>query len=138
MARKSFGVLGVVGEDVRGKLDFAASLADPLAHLQRHGMRQCLGLFVHQNGCPGHDHRALGIGLSPPRLEALSCGSQLFFELLVGELVELLEELAGGGIEALIGHEILFRCFRRFSRYVRQASMITLSALVLAALPNVS
>ena len=68
--QEALGVLGVVGEDLRAELHFAARLADPLAHLQRHGVREFVGLVVHERGGLGDDDRPLGIALVPPGLEA--------------------------------------------------------------------
>ena len=62
---------------------------------------------MHQCGRFGDDDRPLGIALEFPGLEAFFGRGQLFFELLVGQFIELLEELAGGGIEALVGHGLV-------------------------------
>jgi hypothetical protein len=74
---------------------------------------------VHERGGLGDDHRPFGIALRLPGLEAFLGGRQLVFKLLVREFFELLEKLAGRGIEALIGHDlILFQCHRKAFRMI--------------------
>ena len=51
---------------------------------------------MHDRRGLGDDDRALGVGLVPPGLEAGRGGGDLGLELLVGELVELLQQLAVG------------------------------------------
>ena len=70
----------------RAELDLAARLADALAHLQRHRVREFVGLCVHERRRLGDDDRPLGIALVPPGLEAGRGGRELGFELLVGQL----------------------------------------------------
>ena len=106
--KEALGILGVVGEDRRTELDFPSRFVNALAHFQRHGMRQFFGPVVHESGSFGDNDRPLGIALALPGLEAFGSGRELLFELLVGELVELLEQRASGGIEALIGHDVVF------------------------------
>ena len=102
--KKALGILRVVGEDSDAELDLAARLVDSLAHFERHRASKFVGLRM-QNLCRlGHDDRALGIGLVPPSLEAGRRGRKLGLELLVGQFIELFQELAVGGIDALVGH----------------------------------
>ena len=123
------------------ELDLAAGLSDALAHLQRHGVGEGVGLLMQQLGCLGDDHRPLGVGLVPPGLEADLGGRQLGLELRGADVVEALDQLAVKGTKALVGHWISL-CDHSAPRKTwsgrRQASRITFSALVLAALPKVS
>ena len=70
-------------------------------------VRELIDPLVHERGRLGDDDRALGIALVFPGLEAFLGCRQLLLELLVGQFVEVLEELAGGGVEALIGHDLV-------------------------------
>jgi hypothetical protein len=105
--QEALGVLGVVGEDVRAELHLAAGLADPLAHFERHRVRELVGLRMHDRRGLGHDDRALGIGLVPPGLEAGRGGARSWSRAPCPSALELLQELAVGGIEALVGHGFL-------------------------------
>ena len=102
---ETFGVLGIIAEYVGAEFNFAARLVDPLSHLERHGMRKRLRLLMQQRRCFRDDDRAFGVGLLPPRLEASGRRRKLCFEFGVAQLVELLQKLAGCGIETLIGHD---------------------------------
>ena len=54
-------------------------------------------------------HRALGIRLEPPDLETGRGSFKCRFELFVADLLELLLDFAGGGIDALIAHKRDYR-----------------------------
>ena len=45
--QEAFGVFGVIGENIRAELDLSESLADALAHLECHRMRELGGLGMH-------------------------------------------------------------------------------------------
>jgi hypothetical protein len=76
-------------------------------------MRKLVCLCMHDRCCFSHDDRSIGISLIPPGLKA-SCGvGDLGLELFVRQLFELLQELSGCGVEALVGHGlVLFQCCR--------------------------
>ena len=111
--QEALGVLGVIGEDVRAELHLAAGFADPLAHFERHRVRELVGLRMHDRCSFGDDDRSLGISLLPPSLKASCGGGDLGLELFVRQLIELFQKLSGGGVEALVGHGLfLFQCCR--------------------------
>ena len=101
---EALGVLGIVVDDVGAEHDFAPGLVDALAHLERHRASELVDARTHE--CGGFcDHgRSLGEGLVPPGLEAGRGGCKRRLELLVGEFLERLQELAVIGIDALVGH----------------------------------
>ena len=97
--QKSLGVLGVIGKDIGAEFHLSAGLADPLAHLGRHDVRERIRLFVHKRGRLGDDDRPLGISLVPPSLETFRGSCDFGFKLLVGQSLKFLQNLSGGGIE---------------------------------------
>ena len=107
IGKEALGILGVVAKDIRAELHFALRFSYALAHFQSHRVRQLIDPLVHQRGGLGDDDRSFCVGLEFPGLEALFGCRQLLFELLVGQFVEFLEELAGGGVETLISHDLL-------------------------------
>ena len=140
--QEAFGVLGVIGEDARAELHLAAGLVDALAHLERHDVRQLVDLRMHERGGLGDDFGPLGICLVAQVSKQVAAAASLALKLLVGEFLERLQHFAVGRVDALVGHGLCpFRFHRAGARDVRdcrQASMITLSAFVLAACPKVS
>ena len=111
--QEALGVLGVIGEDVRTELHLAAGFVDALAHLKRHRVRELVGLRMHDRRCLGDDDRALGIRFVPPGLKTGFGGRDLGLELFVSQFIELFQKLAGGGVEALVGHGLVFfQCCR--------------------------
>ncbi len=69
-----------------------------------------VGLLVQQLRGLGDDHRPLGIALVPPGLETGLGRRQLGLVLRCVDVVEVLDQLAVEGAEALVGHGWL--CFR--------------------------
>ena len=97
--QEAFGVLGVVGENLRAELDLAASLVDALAHLERHGVRERVGLScMQQFGRLGHDDRPLGIGLVPPGLEAALRRPRAWSQVPCRSALEPLQSLPSAGL----------------------------------------
>ena len=140
--QETLGILGVIGEDAGAEFDLSDRFADALAHLERHDVRQFLGLFVHEGRRSRDNFRPFAIRLAPPDLVAGRGGRNLALEFLVGEFLERLQHFAVGGVDALVAHGLVLLGFiardPRDVRYCRQASMITLSAFVFAAWRNVS
>ena len=100
--QEAFGVLGVIGENIRAELDLPESLADALAHLECHRMRELVGLGMQQLRRLGDDDRALGVGLVPPGFETLFRRRDLRLKFLIGQALKLLQNFAGRGIGALV------------------------------------
>jgi hypothetical protein len=90
--QKALGVLGVIGQNLRTELDLAFGLADPLAHFQRHDVREMVGLIMQQLGRLVHDLGAVGIARVLPGREAGGRGRDFLFELLVRDFVERFDE----------------------------------------------
>jgi hypothetical protein len=110
IGEETFGVLGVIGENVGAELHFALRLADALPHLQRHGAREFVEPVVHELRRLGDDHGAFGVRLASPGFVTLRGGRDLDLELLVGDLVEALKKVSVEGIHALVRHGfVLFR-----------------------------
>ena len=111
--KEALGVLGVIGENSGTELHLSASLADPLAHLQRHDARELIGPFMQDRRRFGQDGCPFGIRLVAPSFEASLGGRDLGLEFLVREFLERFQCLAVIGIDALVCHGlVLFKCHR--------------------------
>ena len=105
--QEPLGVLGVIGEDVRAELDFSARFADALAHFESHDLGEFVGLGMKDFGRLGDDRRAFGKALLFPVLETFRGCCELGLQLCIGQFIEVFHELAGGGIDALVGHVLV-------------------------------
>ena len=111
--KEALGILGVISQNVRAELHLAAGFINPLAHFERHRVRELVSLRVQNLRRFAYDGRTLGVSLLPPSLKTSCGGSDLGLELFVRQLFELLQELPGGRVEALVGHGlVLFQCCR--------------------------
>src|ERR1700674_261751 len=68
--KETLGVLGIVVDDVRAQSNFAPSLADELAHLERHQPSELVHTCTHNSGGSSNYDRSLGERRAPPCLEA--------------------------------------------------------------------
>ena len=103
--QKAFGVLGVVGQNGSAERHFAARIGNTLAHFLRHGACQTLLLLQHQCRDFCHDPGPLRIDLVPPGCETRRRGGHFRFKLRIGHLGKALQQIAGCGVDAVIGHD---------------------------------
>jgi hypothetical protein len=104
ICQEALGILGVIRQNSRAELDFAPRFADSLAHFQGHGVRQRVGLLMHELRRLCDDDGPLGIALVAPRFVAGLCRGKLGLELRVRYLIEGLDEFPVERVERLIGH----------------------------------
>jgi hypothetical protein len=103
---KLLRMLRVVGEDLGTEFHFTARLTDPLAHFDRHRVREFVDFRLHDGRRPVDDDRAFGVALLTPYVVAGRRSGDLLLELRVGDLFEGFDEFSRGGIEALITHDV--------------------------------
>jgi hypothetical protein len=90
--------VAVVQEDPRREVRLRAGVADELAHLQRHDLREAVAALGEQLAGTTDDPGALADGAAPPATERLVGGLDRPVDLLAVERVELHHALAGVGV----------------------------------------
>src|ERR1700722_11750228 len=104
---EAFGVFGIVVDDVRAEHHFAAGLVNELAHFERHRASELVDASAHNRGRFSDHRRSRRRSRVPPRLEAGCSGFKRHLELLVGEFLKRLQDLAVIGVNTLVSHGFL-------------------------------
>jgi hypothetical protein len=96
--RDGAGWLMKTAQDLGRQLGLPATLADELAHLERHEAREPIPSLGHQLAGSAHDRGALGDRPPAPGAECVVGRRDGAVDLLAGERLELVDDLAGVGV----------------------------------------